>query len=59
MIVSLYQWLPAVFRISRDGNDAKIVSYINGSGPLSDHPDLYRALEQLVALSLPALERKL
>jgi hypothetical protein len=59
MVVSLYQWLPAVFRSSRDVKDAKIVSYINGLGPHSDHPDRYRSLEQLVVLFLPALERKL
>jgi hypothetical protein len=54
---SPYSWIPSVFRVSDDGMDVHIESYINGLGPRDDFPVLYRLIEKLFLFALPHLER--
>jgi hypothetical protein len=46
---SRYAWLPAVFHVADDGRDVRIDpnSYINGLGPRSRFPVLYRLIEKV------------
>ncbi|KAL0950698.1 hypothetical protein HGRIS_007475 [Hohenbuehelia grisea] len=56
---SRYGWLPSTFRMSEDGQNVQIHSYINGLGPRERFPDLYRVIEQVFLIALPHLERTL
>ncbi|KAJ6560157.1 hypothetical protein B0H19DRAFT_109647 [Mycena capillaripes] len=58
---SRYAWLPAVFRVADDGRDVSIdpESYINGLGPRSRFPVLYRLIEKVFLLALPHLKETL
>ena len=56
---SIYSWIPSVFRVSEDGLDVHIESYINGLGPREQYPVLYRVVEKLFLVALPLLERTL
>ncbi|KAL0960958.1 hypothetical protein HGRIS_005958 [Hohenbuehelia grisea] len=56
---SRYGWLPSVFRMSDDGQDVQIQSYINGLGSRERFPDLYRVIEKLFLVALPHFERTL
>lgn len=54
---SSFSWIPSVFRISDDGTDVRIESYINGLGPRERYPHLYRVVEKVFLAVLPQLER--
>ncbi|KAL0950704.1 hypothetical protein HGRIS_007481 [Hohenbuehelia grisea] len=56
---SRYGWLPSTFRMSEDGQNVHIQSYINGLGPRERFPDLYQLIEQLFLIALPHFERTL
>jgi len=47
-----YQWLPANLEFNKDGN-VKFTSYVNNLHP-DKHPEIYKAIEQLVDISIPA-----
>jgi hypothetical protein len=59
LLRSEYAWVPSIFRVSDDGTDVQIKSYINGLGPREDFPILYRLIEKVFLLALPHLERTL
>ncbi|KAF7430750.1 hypothetical protein PC9H_006461 [Pleurotus ostreatus] len=54
---SRFSWIPSIFRISDDGTDVRIESYINGLGPRERYPHLYRVIEKVFLAVLPQLER--
>ncbi|KAE9388784.1 hypothetical protein BT96DRAFT_1003878 [Gymnopus androsaceus JB14] len=54
---SAYAWIPSVFKVSPDGTDVRIDSYINGLGHREEHPGLFRVLEKMFLLSLPHFEK--
>jgi hypothetical protein len=56
---SVYSWIPSVFRVSENGLDVRIESYINGLGPREQYPVLYKLIEKAFVLALPQLERTL
>ena len=56
---SKYSWMPSIFRVSDDGKDVHISSYINGLGPRDRFPVLYRLIEKAFLVVLPHLERTL
>lgn len=56
---SQYAWIPTIFRISDDGGDVHIDSYINGLGPRKEFPVLYRLIEKTFLFVLPHLQRTL
>jgi hypothetical protein len=56
---SVYSWIPSVFKVSDDGLDVRIKSYINGLGPREAYPVLYRLIEEVFLLVLPQFERTL
>ncbi|KIM87750.1 hypothetical protein PILCRDRAFT_260026 [Piloderma croceum F 1598] len=56
---SKYSWMPSIFRVSDDGKDVHISSYINGLGPRDRFPVLYRLIEKAFLVVLPHLERSL
>lgn len=56
---SKYAWIPSNFRISDDGTDVRIQSYINGLGPRDRFPTLYRLIEKVFLVVLPHLEKTL
>lgn len=58
-MISSYAWIPSVFRISPDGTDAHIESYINGLGTREQYPGLFRVIEQMFLLALPHFEKTL
>ncbi len=47
-----YQWLPANLAFQDDGT-VKFTSYINNLNP-KKHPEIYRAIEKLIDISIPA-----
>lgn len=57
--ISKYAWIPSTFRVSDDGKDARIESYINGLGSRENFPLLYRLIELVFVLALPHLEKTL
>ncbi|KAF9062787.1 hypothetical protein BDP27DRAFT_1427550 [Rhodocollybia butyracea] len=58
-MMSLYASIPSVFRISPDGMDAHIDSYINGLGTREQYPGLFRVIEKMFLLALPHFENTL
>jgi hypothetical protein len=54
---SKYSWIPSTFRVSDDGLDVRIESYINGLGSRDQYPLLYRLIEKTFLLALPHFER--
>ncbi|KAK4574945.1 hypothetical protein LTR86_000795 [Recurvomyces mirabilis] len=52
-----FQWLPCEVAVGQDGH-AKITSYINNLLP-ETHTDLYEAIEEVIARSLPVLSATL
>ncbi|KAF5392719.1 hypothetical protein D9757_000817 [Collybiopsis confluens] len=54
---SRFAWIPSVFKMSPDGTDVRINSYINGLGTREEFPSLFRVLEKMFLLSLPHFER--
>ncbi|KAE9388782.1 hypothetical protein BT96DRAFT_1025294 [Gymnopus androsaceus JB14] len=54
---SAYAWIPSVFKVSPDGTDVHIDSYINGLGDREEFPGLFRVLEKMFLLSLPHFEK--
>ncbi|KAM0754632.1 hypothetical protein T439DRAFT_368008 [Meredithblackwellia eburnea MCA 4105] len=47
-------WLPTDYEVSVDGETVKAKSYINNLHP-KDHQDLYKTIEEVLALCLPLL----
>ncbi|KAM0753281.1 hypothetical protein T439DRAFT_342396 [Meredithblackwellia eburnea MCA 4105] len=47
-------WIPTDFEVSNDGKTVKAKSYINNLHP-KDNQDLYKVIEEVLALSLPLL----
>jgi hypothetical protein len=58
---SRYAWLLTVFHVADDGRDVRIDpnSYINGLGPRSRFPVLYRLIEKVFLATLPHLKKTL
>lgn len=56
---SPFAWIPSVFRISEDGKDVHIESYINGLGSRERYPNLFRLIEKIFLIALPHFERTL
>ncbi|KAF5384697.1 hypothetical protein D9757_006244 [Collybiopsis confluens] len=54
---SRFAWIPSVFKISPDGTDVHIDSYINGLGTREEFPSLFRVLEKMFLLALPHFEK--
>lgn len=54
---SRYSWIPSIFKVSEDGRDVQIESYISGLGPRNRFPGLYRIIEKIFLFALPHLER--
>ncbi|KAF2002419.1 hypothetical protein P154DRAFT_488386 [Amniculicola lignicola CBS 123094] len=50
-----YQWLPANVGFQEDGS-VKFTSYINNLHP-TRYPDIYRSIEKLIDISIPAWEQ--
>jgi hypothetical protein len=50
-----YQWLPANLAFSEDGT-VHFTSYINNLHP-NKYPHIYRAIEELIGLAIPAWEQ--
>ena len=50
-----YQWLPANVAF-QDGGSVKFTSYINNLHPVK-YPEIYHAIEKLIAASLPAWDQ--
>lgn len=50
-----YQWLPSNVAFQEDGS-VKITSYINNLHP-TRHPEIYSAIEKLIAAALPAWDQ--
>ncbi|KAE9395192.1 hypothetical protein BT96DRAFT_159552 [Gymnopus androsaceus JB14] len=57
IMTSSYAWIPSVFKVSQDGTDVHIDSYINGLGNREQFPGLFRVLEKIFLVSLPHFER--
>lgn len=56
-MASSYAWIPSVFKVSPDGTDVHIDSYINGLGNREEFPRLFRVLEKMFLLALPHFEK--
>lgn len=56
---STFAWIPSIFKVSEDGLDVRIESYINGLGPRKNYETLYRLIERAFLIALPHLERSL
>ncbi|KAJ3751513.1 hypothetical protein DFH05DRAFT_196656 [Lentinula detonsa] len=56
-MASLFAWIPSVFKVSPDGTDVHIDSYINGLGTREQYPSLFRTIEKLFLLALPHFEK--
>ncbi|KAG5220756.1 4-coumarate CoA ligase [Salix suchowensis] len=54
---SRFPWIPSVFRITDDGTDVRIESYINGLASRERYPHLYWVVEKVFLALLPQLER--
>ncbi|KIK68298.1 hypothetical protein GYMLUDRAFT_35681 [Collybiopsis luxurians FD-317 M1] len=54
---SRFAWIPSVFKVSPDGTDVHIDSYINGLGTRGEFPSLFRVLEKMFLLALPHFEK--
>jgi hypothetical protein len=50
-----YQWLPANVSF-QDNGTVKFTSYINNLHP-TKHPEIYRLIEQLIEIAIPAWDR--
>ncbi len=50
-----YQWLPANLTFQEDGT-VRFTSYINNLHP-TKYPDIYRAIERLVDVAIPAWDQ--
>lgn len=56
-MTSSYAWIPSLFKISPDGTDVRIDSYINGLGNREEYPRLFRVIEKIFLLALPHFEK--
>ncbi|KAF9064500.1 hypothetical protein BDP27DRAFT_1333470 [Rhodocollybia butyracea] len=56
-MTSLFAWIPSVFKLSPDGTDVHIDSYINGLGMRKEYPGLFRVIEKMFLLVLPHFEK--
>ncbi|KAE9395196.1 hypothetical protein BT96DRAFT_159744 [Gymnopus androsaceus JB14] len=56
-MVSSYAWIPSIFKVSPDGTDVEIDSYINGLGKREEFPSLFRMIEKMFLLALPHFEK--
>ncbi|KAJ3725634.1 hypothetical protein DFJ43DRAFT_1088486 [Lentinula guzmanii] len=56
-MVSSFAWIPSIFRVSPDGTDVRIDSYINGLGTREEYPSLFRVIEKMFLLALPHFEK--
>ncbi|KAF9064498.1 hypothetical protein BDP27DRAFT_1333464 [Rhodocollybia butyracea] len=54
---SLFVWIPSIFKVSPDGTNVLIDSYINGLGTREEHPGLFRVIERMFLLALPHFEK--
>ncbi|KAF9064501.1 hypothetical protein BDP27DRAFT_1425790 [Rhodocollybia butyracea] len=56
-MTSSFAWIPSVFKVSPDGTDVHIDSYINGLGTREEYPGLFRVIEKMFLLALPHFEK--
>ncbi|KAJ3767263.1 hypothetical protein FB446DRAFT_755463 [Lentinula raphanica] len=56
---SAFAWIPSIFKVSPDGTDVEIQSYISGLGTRDQYPSLFRVLEKMFLLALPHFEKTL
>ncbi|KAJ3710148.1 hypothetical protein C8R42DRAFT_691526 [Lentinula raphanica] len=56
-MASAFAWIPSIFKVSPDGTDVQIQSYINGLGTREQYPSLFRVIEKMFLLSLPHFEK--
>ncbi|KAJ3969664.1 hypothetical protein EV361DRAFT_963930 [Lentinula raphanica] len=56
-MASAFAWIPSVFKVSPDGTDVQIQSYINGLGTREQYPSLFRVIEKMFLLALPHFEK--
>ncbi|KAJ3710145.1 hypothetical protein C8R42DRAFT_381127 [Lentinula raphanica] len=54
---SAFAWIPSIFKVSPDGTDVEIQSYISGIGTRDQYPSLFRVLEKMFLLALPHFEK--